>query len=142
MTEEMPEIRPHSTVPRGESRTKQSFKAESDINTIMAKHQKTGLIDHVAKFNGRYEDLPDSFDYQTGLNQIIEAEAAFASLPSSIRNRFANDPKEFLAFVEDPENEEEMVDLGLLKRGDMTTQDTPDDEPLPEPEVPPTPAPV
>ena len=38
----------------GESRTKQSFQKECDINAIMAKYQKTGAITHFNKHQQQY----------------------------------------------------------------------------------------
>lgn len=114
---------PHDRVqfhPVGESRTKQSFQAECDINNILAKYAKTGLIDHVKKHGGYYGDLPLSNDFQTNLHAIMEAQASFDSLPANIRDRFQNDPARFLAFVEDPENGEEMVALGLRENSPST----------------------
>lgn len=97
----------------GESRTKQAFKDECDINRILMKYQKTGLLTHVQTYGGRYEDLPSNLDYQESLNAIIAAETAFMSLPSSLRLRFGNDPAEFLGFVSNPANSNELVELGL-----------------------------
>lgn len=98
------------------SMTQQHFKAECDINNILKRFQKTGLIEHVAQFNGNYEDLSNPVDYQTALNICIEAQAAFESLPSSVRKRFANNPQSFIEFVNDPANAEEMYSLGLAQR--------------------------
>ncbi len=107
---------PHRRVqqdPGGISRTKQSFKDECDINLLMKKYEKTGLLDHVNKFGGYYGDLPESVDYQLALNSVLEAEAAFGSLTADIRAKFSNDPAEFLAFVADENNAEEIISLGL-----------------------------
>lgn len=93
--------------------TQQQFKKECDINNILKKYQKTGLIEHVQQFNGQYADLSEPCDYQTALNVVIEAQAAFDSLPSSIRKRFSNSPQEFLEFVNDPSNLEEGIKLGI-----------------------------
>ena len=38
----------------------------------------------------------------------------FDSLPSSLRERFSNDPSRLLAFVDDESNFDEAVKLGLL----------------------------
>lgn len=97
----------------GPSMTKQSFKDECDINRILMKYQKTGLLTHVQSYGGRYEDLPSNLDYQESLNAIMAAEEAFMSLPSSLRSRFGNDPATFLDFVGNPANENELVELGL-----------------------------
>lgn len=100
----------------GDSRTQQNFKKECDINNILKKYQKTGLVEHVSLFKGNYEDLSDPVDYQTALNICIDAQNAFDSLPSSIRKRFANNPQSFIEFVNDPANSDEMYDLGLAER--------------------------
>ena len=50
--------RPHDRVTQpvgGPSRTKQAFKEECDVNNILRKYEKTGLITHVAAYKGRYE---------------------------------------------------------------------------------------
>ncbi|WNK13315.1 MAG: internal scaffolding protein [Microvirus sp.] len=106
--------------------TKQEFKDECDINHIMAKFAKTGLIDHVNKYPGGYGDFTNQpTDYQSALNQVIQAEEMFLSLPSGIRTQFQNDPGQFLAFAEDPRNETKMRDLGLLPplKADQSVRD-------------------
>lgn len=123
----------------GESLTQQNFKRECDINYILKKYQKTGLVEHVSKYKGNYEDLSQPCDYQTAMNLVISAAAAFESLPSSIRKQFDNDPGRFLAFAENPDNLEEMKNLGLAKTPVVPAQ--PSAESLPaEPAKPETPA--
>lgn len=118
----------------GPSRTKQSFKDECDINNILKKFQKTGLLTHVAQYQGQYQDLPSDLDFQASINQVLAAQAAFSSLPSSIRARFENDPARFLEFVGNPANEKEMVEMGLAKpRPDAPA---PDEPPANEPAAP------
>lgn len=99
----------------GLSRTKQSFRDECNVNTIMEKYQRTGLIPHVEMHGGEYGDYTNVQDYQSSLNQVIAAQDMFASLPSSLRNRFSNNPASFLDFVSNPSNKDEMRSLGLLK---------------------------
>lgn len=99
---------------KGETITQQHFKKECDINNILAKYQKTGLVSHVSKYRGVYSDLSEPVDYQTALNVVIAAQESFDSLPSSLRKRFNNNPQEFLVFVDDPVNVDEMRSLGLL----------------------------
>lgn len=95
------------------SLTKQSFKEECDVNNILKKFAKTGLIDHVNRFAGDYGNYTSVQDYQTSLNQIMSANEMFDSLPSKVRARFGNSPAEFLDFVGNPENIQEMISLGL-----------------------------
>lgn len=95
--------------------TKQSFKDECDINNILKKYKKTGLIEHVNKYKGEYGDYIDAPTYQDAQNRIIEAQDMFMSLPAEIRDKFMNDAAYFLEFVHDPKNETAMVELGLAK---------------------------
>lgn len=97
------------------SRVKQSFKDECDINKILARWQKTGVLDHVNRYQGDYADVTPIPDYREALNSVMAAQAAFNSLPSKIRERFGNDPAQFLDFVHDEGNLNEMRSLGLLK---------------------------
>lgn len=99
----------------GKSRTFQEFKNECNINNILAKYQKQGVLEHFNKHQGDYSDYTNVQDYHSSYNQIIAAQDAFNDLPSSVRKRFNNDPGSFLEFVGNPDNVEEMCELGLAK---------------------------
>jgi phage internal scaffolding protein len=121
----------------GPGLAQQHFKDECDVNRILAKYQRTGLIDHVNRFNGDYADLSDVPDFQASLDAVISAQEAFLTLPSSVRKQFDNDPAVFLDFVHNPDNRDEMVRMGLAKDPASIVQ--------PEPSVVPpveSPAPV
>lgn len=98
-----------------ESMTKQSFKSECDIYTILKQFQRTGIISHIAQHKGSFEDLPDAMDFQDALNLVMQAEASFADLPSAVRDEFGNDPQRFLAAFADPDKEARLRELGLLQ---------------------------
>lgn len=98
----------------GQDRTKQAFKAECDINQIMARYQKTGVLDFAAKHEPQYADCTGA-DFQRGMEIIANAKSMFEDMPSKLRLRFENDPAKFLDFVQNPENREEARELGLLK---------------------------
>lgn len=97
------------------SMTKQEFMPECDINNILTEFKVTGQIRHLAvnAAAGVYTDLSNAPDFQTALNTVVAGEAAFATLPSKLRARFNNDPGEFLAFMDDPANQDEAIRLGL-----------------------------
>lgn len=97
------------------SLAQQSMKDICDINKIMAKYHKTGMITHLAKKRGQYVDLSSVKDYQTSLQTVIDAQAAFMTLPSGVRKKFQNDPQEIIAFLADPKNKQEAIDLGLIE---------------------------
>lgn len=96
-----------------EGRTKQSFKAECDINNILKRYEKSGLLPDLIKTNPQYGDFSNVPDYQESLNIVHKAHEQFALLDSRVRKRFDNDPAKFLAFASDPHSGDEMVALGL-----------------------------
>jgi phage internal scaffolding protein len=112
------------------SLTKQSFVPECDINNILRSYRATGQINHMRAnaAQGVYEDLPDPIDFQTSLNILKEANDSFDSLPAAVRRRFGNDPREFLAFVTNPANQDEIIKMGLA------VDNRPPPEPTPTPE--------
>lgn len=95
--------------------TKQSFKEECDINTIMSRYQSTGEMPVLDVRAPQYLDAT-GFDFQDMQNKVLEAQALFLELPSKLRTRFANDPGQFLEYVADPQNHAEMRELGLMSR--------------------------
>lgn len=106
------------------SLTQQHSKDEVDINKIMARYIKTGVIDHVAKYQPQYLENTD-IDYHESQNIILKADRMFSELPSSVRREFNNDPAKFLEFVSDEENHEKLADM---------TNPKPEKSKKPEPE--------
>lgn len=98
------------------SLTKQCFQSECDINSIMKKWERTGVLENVRARQGHYGDFTNVSDYQSAVNAVVNAQEAFDSFPATLRARFRNDPALFLEFVDDPSNIEEMISLGLAER--------------------------
>lgn len=123
---------PHERVqkdPGGASMTQQNFRDETNINLILAKYAKTGLIDHVNKYGGHYADMPAENDFHAAMTLVTNAQSMFAELPSGIRASFDNDPALFLDFVDNPENRDEAIEMGLFpKEAPDATETTPTDE--------------
>lgn len=108
--------RPHGRVSvdfGGDSRTRQEFAAECDINTIMSRYNKTGVVSHVNPSTPRYLNLSGLPDFQAAMQLMIEADQAFAGLPAVVRREFDNDPSKFVAFAEDGENLPKLREWGL-----------------------------
>lgn len=97
------------------SMTKQSFKDECDINVIVRRAEAAGTMDLLVERarQGVYADLPEPLDYQEAIHQSRAAEAAFMTLPAAVRSRFENDPAQWLAFMGDSANQQEIIDMGL-----------------------------
>lgn len=127
--------------------TKQNHKDECDIHKILNQYQRTGIINHISPHQPQYLDLPDELDYQSSLNLILEAQAAFATLPAEIRDKYGNDPAKFLAALNDPKQREFLEEIGVFEKkpepkGPMEVRIVPD--PVPNAPVSPggaTPAP-
>lgn len=109
-----PKLKQSITFAPGFGRTKQSHAAECDINNIMARYLRTGVIDVANKHAPQYGDC-SGWEFQAAITKLAEAKSMFAGLPAKLRNRFENDPGQFLDFVHDRENLAEMRELGLLK---------------------------
>lgn len=107
---------------KGPSMTKQSEAAACDVNFIMKRYEKSGLLPHVP---GYYADVSAPVSYQDARNMVIQADASFQALPASIRSRFSNDPGLFLAAVSDPDRVDELVDLGVLSKPPVAAGGTP-----------------
>lgn len=94
------------------SLTSQSEADSADVNLIVSRFQKTGLLPGFGD-PGQFLDVSQVPDYRGALEQVKLADAAFMQLDAKVRARFDNDPAQFLDFVSDPANGPEMVTLGL-----------------------------
>lgn len=92
----------------------QEFEAECNINNIMEKWLKTGVLTHVRRGEPMYGDFSNADDYHTAMTRVREAQERFLSLPAALRARVDNDPGKLLDFVADPRNAEELRELGLV----------------------------
>jgi len=103
------------------SRTQQHFKDETDINNILRQFNITGQLPTKA-LSPRYGDFTGIGDYHGALNQVIAAEGEFMTLPAQLRARFDNDPQELIEFLNNPENKDEAIKLGLVKKAEASAQ--------------------
>lgn len=94
--------------------TKQEFKDECDINILMSRYESTGQMPVINERAPQYLDAT-GYDYQTAMNFVAGANTLFNEMPASIRNRFENDPAQFLDFCSQEKNRPEMQEMGLLK---------------------------
>lgn len=110
------------------SLTQQHFKDDSDINNIMARYQKTGvLVDPLTQTTRKpmFDDFSDLGDFRDHQQAVIEAQDMFMELPSKLRARFANDPAELLQWLSDPANKDEAIELGLFSNPSAESPEMP-----------------
>lgn len=119
--------------------TKQSFARETDINEIMKKYTKTGLLDpsQLATRQAQFADVSEIGDFQQCQEIVQNAQKAFMTLPAELRSRFDNEPAKLLDFCANDENKEEAIKLGIISKPSKTT---PEPTPDPPPEGDPPPA--
>lgn len=96
------------------SLAQQQFKDECDINNILRQFNITGQLPN-APLSPRYGDFTGISDYKTALDRVIAADEEFMNLPATIRARFNNDAAELITFLDNDENRQEAVELGLIQ---------------------------
>lgn len=109
--------------PESRSVTNQSDKESSDINIIMKRYEKTGLITDLLTGQRRtpqYGDFSNVGDFHQLQNTLARTREAFDALPASVRNQFQNDPANLIDFLADSNNDAEAVKLGLKDKSVLT----------------------
>lgn len=117
------------------SLTDPSDAEDSDINKIVERALKTGVMPDQAS-EGLYGDFSDVPSYQEALHIVAHANEQFAALDARARFRFENNPEKFLAFVSDPRNAKEMVELGLATASPNDQEPPPRTPPAASPGAP------
>lgn len=104
--------------------TDPSFAADADINNIVDRYHKTGVFPEQGQ--QLFADVSDAPSYQQAMQTVIDAEKAFMALDAKTRKRFDNDAAQMLAFLDDANNRDEAISLGMI----------PPPAPTPSPAVP------
>lgn len=94
-------------------KTRQEFADECDINVLLARYEKHGVLNHFNAGRPEYFDASNVPDLQSALDIVAKAEQAFMTLPAKVRAEFENDPVRFVAYAEDPANLERMREWNL-----------------------------
>jgi phage internal scaffolding protein len=95
------------------SLAQQHMKDECDINVLVERFGVTGSMP-VAPIEPSYGDFSGVGDYHTALNKIKAADEAFMALPAKIRAKFDHDPNALLNYLQNEENREEAIQIGLI----------------------------
>lgn len=98
-----------------ESVVQQQFAAESDINEIVRRFGLTGELPNGIDMpvSGDFSEVED---FQSAMNMIRQAQESFLLLPADVRERFSNDPARVISFLDDPNNREEAIKLGIVAK--------------------------
>lgn len=112
------------------SMTEQYHRDEVDINTIISKYQRTGVLGTSTQvretFFGDFSNVDTKFEAALALK---EAESRFMDLPSSVRAAYDHDALKFMRALNDDTQIAKLVSLGVYKAPapDVGTQLNPGD---------------
>lgn len=106
----IPRVRPRVSFKNSPSMTKQAFAKDADINNIMDKYTKTGVLPSGTRAP-MFGDFSSGEEYQSIQNKLIQAQSDFSLLPSDVRELFDNDVKALLDFASNPDNAQELENL-------------------------------
>lgn len=97
--------------------TEQAHKREVDINNIVKKHgiQHIESVSRLQSPDFRFDDVSGN-DFQEAMEITTRAKEEFLTLPATIRKQFDNNPAQFLDFVQNPANNDQLVSMGLAQR--------------------------
>lgn len=106
--------RPYSVDLGKEKLTDQSMKNACDINCIIERYRKTGMLPHMAKKVEQYLDVSLVPSFELAHDLVVKAREEYEQLPAIIRNAMGNDPRNLASFVSDPSNKEMLIKYGLF----------------------------
>lgn len=102
------------TVCPEKSLTRQSEAESCDINVIMKRYEKTGVLPQDMR-EAVFADVSAFGSFREVMETVRQATDGFMALPADVRARFANDPVSFIDFCADPANLGELERLGLVE---------------------------
>lgn len=87
---------------------------ETNINEIIRRHgidliRKTAMLQSQTF---QFDDVTGN-DFQEAMEKVNKAQESFEQMPSELRAKFEYNPAKFLDFVQNPDNINEMVEMGL-----------------------------
>lgn len=97
----------------GPTRTKQSEANDVNVNEIIKRHRRTGVVTHWSGRMPMYGDFSAQVTLQDSLNLVLEAQESFMSLPAEVRRAAKNDPVELLRMLATEEGSADLVAAGL-----------------------------
>lgn len=85
-------------VPVGLSLTKQSFQEDCDVNVIVERFLRGGVLPENMPL--QFGDVSGSMDFQSAMNMIADGNTAFESIDPAIRAHFDNNQHKLMGFVD------------------------------------------
>lgn len=95
------------------SRTKQEFKNDCDINQILKRFSRTGVVPGTIK-KPAFLDCTTIPNLQDALHLMKDAEHAFMKLPAVVRKHFDNNAIAFVDYALDPKNIDQLREWNIV----------------------------
>lgn len=111
------------TVNTEPSKTDPSQAPATDINIIMKRY----TLNQLPPVPEVYSDLTLMGDLHDAYEAIQYGEKAFNALPSDLRVKLNNDPRQLYDYLSDPSNDDEAIRLGLKNKkpsNDVVVEET------------------
>lgn len=106
-------------------RAKQAPKAECDINNVLLRYRKSGLVTHLASGVPTYMDVSEVGDYKSAMDHLRSTERFFQALPAKVREYFDNDPVAFLDYASSVSKEDLKSDLSEVAKEVLAKKEAP-----------------
>lgn len=108
-----------------DSLCQQHFRDECNINVIVDRYVKTGVMEHLADVPPHFADVSEiPTDLASAYDAVFAAESAFMSLPSALRKSLDNDPARLDAWLHDDKNRVDAIKYGLLADNSAVSQES------------------
>lgn len=104
-----------------EGKTRQEFKAESDINTLM-KRGESAIVPNL-RDGGFFADVSQIGDLHDCLEKVRLANDVFAALPPGVRAAFDNEPAKFTKAFDNPEGIAKLRELKVVAEDPAVVQE-------------------
>lgn len=102
------------------TKTEQHSARETDLNYLMATFTTDELAAYIAARSARKQEII-GYDFsqepslQEAHNEVARIKYEYSQLPEELQQTFKH-PAEFLKFIDNPANQEKMIELKLLSR--------------------------
>ena len=105
------------------TRTKSEFADEANINNIV-KRCMNGAAMPTGSRTPLFGDFSEVADFTSAQTLIAQANAEFEQLPSDVREKFGNNVSDLMDFLDDENNLDEAVELGLATKPESEPKTT------------------
>jgi phage internal scaffolding protein len=103
------------------SLTQQHQAEQADINYLIKQFNVTGIMPH-NPLSPQFGDFSGVGDFKDAMDRVLSIDEEFMALPSDLRAKFENDPYQLITFLDNKDNLDKAIELGLIPRVDTTAE--------------------